>query len=76
MDNKTIEQCFLNVKVIHAFKDSGQKVVFLIDHPMHKISILKIVKEMNERITREIDIATKYNIKNIPRIFMGKNMRI
>lgn len=69
MDNKTIEQCFLNVKVIHAFKDSGQKVVFLIDHPMHKISILKIVKEMNERITREIDIATKYNIKNIPRIF-------
>ena len=69
MDVKSIEIYFPDVKVINSFKESGQKFVFLIDHPKYEITILKIVKEKDERTVREIEIATKYNIRNTPKIF-------
>ncbi len=69
MDIKLIEKSFSNVKVLKAYPNSGQKYVFLIEHAQFGEVILKIIKDMNERITREIEIATNYNITNTPQIF-------
>ena len=72
MDAVIIEKSFANVKVIKSFANSGQKYVFLIEHPEYHQVILKVVKDMNDRILREIDIPTKYQIPNIPQIYKVK----
>lgn len=69
MDAKIVEQYFSGIKVMHSFLDSGQKYVFLIEHQQHGKVILKIVKDMNDRISREIEISTQYKLLNIPKIY-------
>jgi serine/threonine protein kinase len=76
MDAGIIEKSFANVKVIKSFANSGQKYVFLIEHPEYHQVILKVVKDMNDRILREIDIPTKYQIPNIPQIYKVDNIVI
>jgi len=69
MDINKVKESFPEIEVLKAFPASGQKFVFLINHPKHSKSILKIVKEMNERIVREIEISTDLRLQNVPSIY-------
>lgn len=69
MDKNVIEKYFADIIVLHTYNESGQKYVFLIEHPAYGKSILKVVKEINERFLREIAIAKQYNLSNIPMIY-------
>ena len=67
-DEKTINSEMPFLKVVKIFPVSGQKQVYLVEHDKYGITILKIVKEMDERITREIQIVTDNNLANVPQI--------
>ena len=69
MDANKLKDCFPEIEILKEFPVSGQKFVFLINHPNHGEVILKIVKEMNERVLREIEIATSQQLQNIPKIY-------
>jgi len=69
MDADRVKRYFPEVDVIKVYPDSGQKAVFLIEHPKHGKVILKIIRDMNERILREIELATNQQLRNIPKIY-------
>lgn len=57
-----------SLKVIKAYPESGQKWVYLVDLDMYGVVMLKIVKKMDERIRREIDIVNQNDIPGVPKI--------
>lgn len=68
MLNKQEVEGIFDVIVTREFPPSGQKKVFLIQHPECGELILKIVLDRDQRVKREIDIVTENNIINVPRI--------
>lgn len=56
------------IKVIKTYPDSGQKQVFLIETKEYNTVMLKIIKKMDERVKREIDIVNSNNICGVPKI--------
>ena len=58
-----------NATVLKTYPESGQKSVFLLSTSDYPKVILKIIKEMNERVRREIDIVNDNDIMGVPRIF-------
>ena len=58
-----------NATVLKTYPESGQKSVFLLSTSDYPKVILKIIKEMNERVRREIDIVNDNDIMGVPKIF-------
>lgn len=63
-----LEKKYPSLKVIKMFPESGQKQVYLVDIADYGVVILKIIKRMDERIRREIDIVNNYDIPGVPQI--------
>ena len=57
-----------SLKLIKAFPESGQKWVFLVKVDPYGVVILKIIKKMDDRIRREIDIVNQNNIPGVPKV--------
>lgn len=57
-----------SLKILKQFPESGQKYVFLVSIEEFGISMLKIIKKMDERIQREIDIVNNNDIPGVPKI--------
>ena len=58
------------LKEIKKYPASGQKQVYLVSTDEHDAVILKIIENMDDRIQREIDIVTKNDITDVPKIIM------
>lgn len=54
---------------LEAFKQGGQKVVFLGVHNDYGKVVVKVIAQYNKRIQREIDIAVKCHIPNTAKLF-------
>lgn len=54
--------------IVKSYPPSGQKQVLLVNDNEHGMAIFKFVKNGDERIQREIEIVTKYEIRNVPKI--------
>lgn len=61
--------------VMKKYPASGQKEVYLIKNEKGDLIILKIIKEMNERVQREIDIVNKNNIIGVPKIISFQSIQ-
>jgi serine/threonine protein kinase len=57
-----------SLKVIKTYPESGQKWVHLVDVDAYGVVMLKIIKRMDERIQREIDIVNQNDIPGVPKI--------
>ncbi len=66
---QAIQRKHPSLSVIKKFPESGQKIVYLVKDDQYGIVMLKIIKEMNERILREIDIMNNAGIPGVPRIY-------
>lgn len=58
-----------NLNILKKFPDSGQKFVYLAEDESKQKIMIKLVKEMNPRIEREIQIVNSNNIIGVPKIF-------
>lgn len=57
-----------SLRVIKTYPESGQKWVYLVDVDAYGVVMLKIIKRMDERIHREIDIVNQNDIPGVPKI--------
>jgi len=57
-----------SLKVIKAFPESGQKQVYLVSIDDYGVVMLKIIKRMDERVRREIDIVNDNDIPGVPKV--------
>lgn len=57
-----------SLKVLNQYPESGQKIVYLVNLNEYGTVILKIIKKMDERIQREIDIVDQNDIPGVPQI--------
>ena len=57
-----------SLKVIKKYPESGQKHVYLVEIDTYGGVMLKIIKKMDERIHREIDIVNQNHIPGVPKI--------
>lgn len=57
-----------DIRILKEFPPSGQKKVLLVNHKKHGECILKIVPGESERVKREVDIITEYELRNVPKI--------
>ena len=57
-----------SLKIIKRFPESGQKKVYLVSINTYGVVVLKIIKKMDERVQREIDIVNDNNIPGVPKI--------
>lgn len=57
-----------NYKLIKSFPESGQKWVYLLEDDDGTRYILKIVKKMDDRIQREIDLLLNLDVVGIPKL--------
>jgi len=57
-----------SLRVIKAYPESGQKWVYLVSIDTYGVVMLKIIKRMDERIRREIDIVNQNDIPGVPKI--------
>ncbi len=57
-----------SLTVIKKFPESGQKQVYLVRVDTYGTVILKIIKKMDERIRREIDIVNQNDLPGVPKI--------
>lgn len=57
-----------SLTVLKKFPESGQKQVYLVQLDVYGTVILKIVKRMDERIRREIDIVNENDLPGVPKI--------
>lgn len=65
---KELQKKYPSLKVVKRYPDSGQKWVYLVNIDDYGMIMLKIVKRMDERIRREIDIVNQNNIPGVPKI--------
>ncbi len=56
------------LKVLKKFPESGQKHVYLVSIDEFGVLMLKIIKKMDERVKREIDIVNNNDIPGVPKI--------
>ena len=70
IDIEQFKDKIAGLNVVKTFPASGQKQVYLISTNDYGTVILKIIKNMDERIAREIDIVTKNNISDVPKIIL------
>lgn len=68
LSEKTILDNFEIEKILEFFPKSGQKQVVLVQHKRYGKVVLKIVKNQNERVAREIQIVTENNFPNVPKV--------
>lgn len=68
LSDKDIMTYFPIKKIIRKYPPSGQKQVVLVDHEEYGDIILKIVDGQNERVKREIEIVTRNNFNNVPKV--------
>lgn len=64
-----LEQILDNNIVVKEFPNSGQKKVFLVEDTDTNNKIVKVVRHGDDRISREIEIVTKNEIPNVPKIY-------
>lgn len=57
-----------SLRVIKTYPESGQKQVYLVSIDTYGEVMLKIIKRMDERIRREIDIVNQNDIPGVPKI--------
>lgn len=57
-----------SLTVLKKFPESGQKQVYLVQLDDYGTVILKIIKKMDERIRREIDIVNQNDLPGVPKI--------
>lgn len=57
-----------SLTILKKFPESGQKQVYLVQLDAYGTVILKIVKKMDERIRREIDIVNQNDLPGVPKI--------
>lgn len=57
-----------SLKVIKTFPESGQKQVYLVSIDNYGVVMLKIIKRMDERVRREIDIVNDNDIPGVPKV--------
>lgn len=57
-----------SLKVLKTFPESGQKQVYLVEIDNYGVVMLKIIKHMDERVRREIDIVNDNDIPGVPKI--------
>lgn len=65
-----IVERYTNASIVKKYPASGQKSVYLINTDEHGNVVLKIIKDMNERVKREIDIVNQNSITGVPRILL------
>jgi serine/threonine protein kinase len=63
-----IERLYGGLSVLKVYPPSGQKKVLLVTHKEHGDVILKVVPDNNDRVQREIQIMTEFNLDNVPKI--------
>ena len=63
-----IQGCFGGLNIKREYPPSGQKRVFLVESSTVGSAILKAVANDEGRIRREIDIATEFRLRNVPRL--------
>lgn len=70
-DLKILEGKFQDISDISKLDDGGQKYVFKAKHKDYGDVVLKIVPDSisNERVHREIEIASECSINNVPRLY-------
>jgi len=68
---ETIEKLLPNISSIQAIAQGGQKRVLKAVHQQHGDVVVKLIidSSSDERIKREIEIATSYSFSNVPKIF-------
>lgn len=65
---KELAKKYPSLKVVKTFPESGQKQVYLVNIDDYGIVMLKIIKRMDERVRREIDIVNDNDIPGVPKI--------
>lgn len=77
MENQ-IENQIPDIKIVDRLNPGAQKDVYKIKSKQYGNCVLKIVKaEANDdRVIREIEIVTKYDIPNVPKIYGAGKIRI
>lgn len=76
MENYQIIENFKLKSIIKKFSESGQKDVYLVESEEYGKVILKIITKVDERVKREIQIVTKNNFENVPKIFKSDSFEI
>lgn len=64
-----IKKTHPSLDVIKSYPESGQKLVYLVHTDTYETVMLKIIKKMDERIRREIDIVNNNDIPGVPKIY-------
>jgi len=73
---KEIEGLYGGLSVLKEYPPSGQKKVLLVKHKTHGEVILKFVLDNDDRVQREIQIVTKLDLDNVPKILDVENVTI
>lgn len=76
LSDKNIFDYFDVEDILKKYPPSGQKQVLLIKHKIYGVVILKIVENQSERVKREIEIVTKNNFSNVPRVLEVNDYQI
>lgn len=63
-----ITKKYPSLKVLRRYPESGQKQVYLVALDTYGVVMLKIIKRMDERIRREIDIVNQNDIPGVPKV--------
>lgn len=68
--NSDIEKQIEGIEIIKTLKPGGQKDVYVIESSKYGQCILKLIRASKiERVIREIEIITKYDISNVPKMY-------
>ncbi len=63
-----------SLDIIKSYPESGQKLVYLVHTDTYGTVMLKIIKKMDERIRREIDIVNDNDIPGVPKIYEASSI--
>jgi serine/threonine protein kinase len=70
-----LKKKYPTMNVLRTYPASGQKLVYLVNIDDYGQVMLKIIKKMDERIKREIDIVNQNDIPGVPRIMELSSFR-
>jgi len=75
-DASTIENLIPQLSSVSLIARGGQKLVFRGTHSIHGDVVIKFILDAlsDERTKREVEVATKYNISSIPKLFEYSNI--
>lgn len=71
-----LEQILDNNIVVKEFPNSGQKKVFLVRDMSSHNKIVKVVRQGDDRVSREIEIVTQHQIPFVPKIYDVKDFEL